>query len=47
MMGHVFLQQHAGLNIIVGSPMFSNKDSLAKIVPSIHRIFHGIPWKIP
>jgi hypothetical protein len=26
MIGHVFLQQHTGLDIIVGSPMFTNKD---------------------
>jgi hypothetical protein len=26
MVGHVFLQQHTGLDIIVGSPMFTNKD---------------------
>jgi hypothetical protein len=26
MIGHVFLQQHAGLDIILGSPMLTNKD---------------------
>jgi hypothetical protein len=26
MIGHVFLQQHTGLDSIVGSPMFTNKD---------------------
>jgi hypothetical protein len=26
MIGHVFLQQHTVLDIIVGSPMFTNKD---------------------
>jgi hypothetical protein len=26
MIGHVFLQQHTRLDIIVGSPMFTNKD---------------------
>jgi hypothetical protein len=26
MIGHVFLQQHTGLDIILGSPMFTNKD---------------------
>jgi hypothetical protein len=26
MIGHVFLQQHTGLDIIVGSPMFTNND---------------------
>jgi hypothetical protein len=26
MIGRVFLQQHAGLDIILGSPIFTNKD---------------------
>jgi hypothetical protein len=26
MIGHVFLQQHTGLDIILGSPMFTKKD---------------------
>jgi hypothetical protein len=26
MIGHVFLQQHTGLDVTLGSPMFTNKD---------------------
>jgi hypothetical protein len=26
MIGHIFVQHHTGLDIILGSPMFRNKD---------------------
>jgi hypothetical protein len=37
MIGHVFLQQHTGLGVIMGSPMFTNKvlGFLNKADPSV------------
>jgi hypothetical protein len=41
MIGHVFLQQHKGLDIILGSPMFTNKDFVFvnKVDPSVRAEF--------